>query len=173
MVHCSVQAADTSQNPFEERLASAFAGTVVFDVRCLNPKWPDCRNRDIDTQHVQKLRSFFDGGIDRTSDATRMKVTLLQEEWTGLLTHAIQSGKQPGPATEVNTPSTVVREPHHISRVNPEATLIATRDIPVRKEAGQHRHQALIEYNVNRDEAAASPEGKVKNLQPSSDQVSI
>ena len=159
------------QDPYPTIIKQAYVGTVLCDVCSLSAQWEDCNNRDVDPDHVEKLKAHFKAaGIHRTAEEHRMKATVKKTEWPQLLAvigdnrlcrDSHQSPSQPsgGPLREI------VKDPTQM--------LVAPRDLPVTPilEAGQHRQHALVELLEEQESIAQSAEGKASGTKPPTDDV--
>lgn len=157
---------------FLAKIQQAYVGTVLCDVRSLSAQWEDCNNRDVDPDHIEKLKARFKVvGIQRTTEEHRMKATVKQAEWQQLLAvirenTLCQDFHQGSSQTELSGPlQEIVKDPIQMT--------IVPRDLPVTPilEAGQHRQHALVELLEEQDRIAKSEEGKAGGIKPPIDHV--
>ena len=51
-----VRKSDGDVNPFQSKIAAAYAGTVFLNVWSVSAKWNDCINQDLNYDHVVTTR---------------------------------------------------------------------------------------------------------------------
>ena len=79
-------------DPYPAVIEQAYVGTILCDVRSLSAQWEDCNNRDVDPDHIEKLKARFKVvGIQRAAEEHRMKATVKEAEWQQLLAVVIHS----------------------------------------------------------------------------------
>ena len=161
---------DGGSESYPAIIQQAYAGTILCDVRSLSARWEDCNNRDVDPDHIEKLKARFRVvGIQRTTEEHRMKATVKQAEWQQLLVvigenELCQSFHQGSGQTQLScTFQEVVEDPMQMA--------IVPRDLPITPilEAGQHRQHALVELLEEKDRIAKSDEGKNSGIKPPTD----
>ena len=54
---------------FSSKIAGAYTGTIFMDVCSLSTDWGNCRNHDIDYDHVDKLVEVFEAGINHMNES--------------------------------------------------------------------------------------------------------
>ena len=175
----TVRESDGDVDPFQLKIAAAYAGTVFLDVWSVSAKWNDCTNRDLDYDHVKKLASVFEAGIHRVDESKRLKASVTIAEWDEVLHYLSQLMNEHAIPTPVSLPvdtsslAAIAKEKNRIISHLDHTALIFPRDIPITPilEAGQHRAAALESMMGRRTVFSQTPEGRMKNMLPAKDEV--
>jgi hypothetical protein len=153
------------------RIRDALLGTVIIDVRLLNAEWPNGRNRELNTGHLENLRESMASGVRRYDVDTRMKADMTQKDWDQLLNHLVAqysaANTTPIPQNKGNpvkkwTPH-ILQEIVQNSTANPSPSKDVVvfdwpKDLPhMTLDAGQHRKAALESLLLDQQVAAARP----------------
>ena len=64
---------------FLSKIAGAYTGTIFMDVHSLSTDWGDCRNHDIDYDHVDKLVEIFEAGINHMNESKQLKIIMIKQ----------------------------------------------------------------------------------------------
>ena len=156
-------------DPYPAVIEQAYVGTILCDVRSLSARWEDCNNRDVDPDHIEKLKAHFKVvGTQRAAEEHRMKATVKEAEWQQLLAVVCDQSFHHGSSSQTQ-PSGLLQE---IIK-DPMQVVIVPRALPVTPilEAGQHRQHALVELLEEQDRIAKSEEGKSGGIKPPIDHV--
>ena len=65
---------------FSSKIAGAYTGMIFMNVCSLSTDWGNCRNHDIDYDHVDKLIEIFEAGINHVNESKQLKITMIKQD---------------------------------------------------------------------------------------------
>ncbi|KAL2801569.1 hypothetical protein BJX63DRAFT_438697 [Aspergillus granulosus] len=141
------------------KLEACFLGTIIFDVRQLELKWPEAqKNRNISHLQVKNLQQTFMWGIRRTYAPDRLSGTIPEAEFDKILEHTAQRRKDKGEDVSVES----LRDDANRRVIEEYPVIYKGADIHPVLRNGQHRVKALLSVNQEQD-ANAAKKKKNKN----------
>ena len=153
---------------------------LLVDVRSMTANWDDCVNSDLDYDHVRKLLTVFEAGLNWMEEAHYIKASLTKLEWDTLLeflAQSISSGNLLAPegmdGVDTSSLEATVRDKSCVSSITSPSAVTLPCHLPVLPilEAGQH-HKATLELLLQQQTHFANTlEGKVRKAASAKDEV--
>ncbi|RHZ54482.1 hypothetical protein CDV55_103682 [Aspergillus turcosus] len=96
-----VSEVEIGEDEITRKLDECFLGTIVFDVRHLNPVWKKGSNRSLNQKHVEHLKEEYMTNIRRHAIEDRLWVTMSKDDFNAYLTWIFRNrnnNEDPNPA---------------------------------------------------------------------------